>query len=323
MYRRPSAVRAERLIPLNHSPDMDHDPVRANGGMSSLEQGEVSARVVDEGERWHRVEIGEEERQHIERFARGVAVAVIVVIVLIVIGILTIPRWITLLSHESERRFVEPYVGWLSDLALDPVHPDVEAYVKELGADVAAEMELPAGLELEIHVIEGDEVNAFATLGGHIFVLEGLIEQLDNENSLAMVLGHEIAHAARRDPLTSLSRGLLLQLLLSTATGDTSTSRDLGGQLVLTAYSRELEETADELALAALHRLYGHVGGATTLFEDLRELEVFAPGTLLATHPDLSSRIQAIEDRCAARGWTVEATASYPDAVLEGLSSGP
>ncbi|MDG1490547.1 MAG: M48 family metalloprotease, partial [Planctomycetota bacterium] len=118
-------------------------------------------------------------------------------------------------------------------------------------------------------------------------------------------------------------RGILLQLLLTTATGETSTSRDLGGQLVLTAYSRELEENADALALDALQRVYGHAGGATGLFEELREVEIFAPGGILASHPDLSSRIRAIEDRCDERGWPMEETAPYPDAVLEGLSSGP
>ncbi len=305
---------------------MDHDPDPANGSSDPAgpaDQGAAPAGSVDQDERWRRAEIDEDERRHIERFARGAAVAVIVGVVLIVIGILTVPHWITVLSHESERRFVEPYVEWIADLALDPVHPDVEAYVKGLGAEVAAQMDLPEGLELEVHVIEGDEVNAFTTLGGHIFVLEGLIERLDNENSLAMVLGHEIAHAAQRDPLTSLSRGILLQLLLTTATGEASTSRDLGGQLVLTAYSRELEENADALALDALQSLYGHAGGATGLFEELREVEVFAPGGILASHPDLSSRIRAIEDRCDERGWPMEETAPYPDAVLEGLSSGP
>ena len=304
--------------------DTNLDPANGDSEPTDIDgHGDPRPEEVDQEERWRRTKIDEEERRHIERFARGAAVAVIVGVVLILIGILTVPRWITVLSHESERRFVEPYVEWIADLALDPVHPDVEAYVKGLGAEVAAQMDLPEGLELEIHVIEGGEVNAFTTLGGHIFVLEGLIERLDNENSLAMVLGHEIAHAAQRDPLTSLSRGLLLQLLLTTATGETSTSRDLGGQLVLTAYSRELEEEADALALDALQRLYGHAGGATGLFEELREVEVFAPGGILASHPDLSSRIRAIEDRCEERGWPMEETAPYPDAVLEGLSSGP
>ena len=188
--------------------------------------------------------------------------------------------------------------------------------MKALGAEMAAQMDLSEGLELEIHVVEGKEVNAFTTLGGHIFVLEGLIERLDNENSLAMVLGHEIAHAAKQT-LTSLSRGILLQLPLTTATGRRAPP-DLGGQLVLTAYSRELEENADGLALDA-QSLYGHAG-ATGFLEEPREVEVFAPAEFRFART--SRAASAPSNRCDERGRPMEETAPYPDAVLEGLSLG-
>ena len=187
-------------------------------------------------------------------------------------------------------------------------------------------MDVPADLDLTFHVIEGETVNAFTTLGGNIFVFDGLMLELDDENSLAMVLGHEIAHAVNRDPLSTMGRGILLQILITSLSGnggiDPSTTSELGFDLMLNAYSREQEEDADELAVIALHRQYGHVGGATDLFETLNEsYGDEEPPELFSSHPDTDDRIEMIRDIAKERGWGFEATNPYPDAVVEALSS--
>ncbi len=80
---------------------------------------------------------------------------------------------------------------------LDDSDPELQAYVETLGADVAREMDVPENLQLRFYVVDGDIENAFTTLGGHIFVVDELLMVVDNENSLAMVLSHEIAHGRR------------------------------------------------------------------------------------------------------------------------------
>ena len=277
--------------------------------MSLVEQGRSPLELSTKGN-WHRVEIGEEERQHIERFARGVAVAVIVVRA----DRDRDPHHPSL-DHPAQprkraalRRALRRLAG---DFALDPVHPEVEAYVQELGADAAAEMDLPAGLELEI-IIEGDEVNAFATLGGHIFVLEGLIEQLDNETASRWCSATR--SRGSRDPLTSLSRGFLLQLLCPPPPGTRAppgtwrAARPDGLQ-------QELEETADELALAALQRRTDTWAGPR---RSSRTSESWKSSPPDSWPPTPTSRAAPSDRRSFRRaGWTAEATASYPDAVLE------
>ena len=271
-------------------------------------------------------EVSAEESERIRRFVRGVAIVTILAVLLIILGIVTAPHWVKLISHKAERDFVEPYVGWVNDNLLDSSDPELQAYVERLGAEVAASMAVPEDLELEFYVIEGETVNAFTTLGGYIFVFDGLMLELDDENSLAMVLGHEIAHAINRDPLSMMGRGILLQIMITSLSGsggfDPSTTSELGFDLMLNAYSRDQEEEADRLALFGLVNKYGHAGGATELFEVLEEsYGGDEPPEILSSHPDTGDRIESIRELAEERGWGFEATNPYPDEVREALSS--
>ena len=270
-------------------------------------------------------EISEEEAERIRRFAYQVAIGTVLFVVLIIIGIVTAPQWVRMISHEAEREFVEPYVGWANKHLLDSSDSVLQGYIEQLGADVAANMDIPDGLDLKFFVVEGETINAFTTLGGYIFVYDGLMLELDDENSLAMVLGHEIAHAVNRDPLSMMGRGILLQIMITSLSGnggiDPSTTSELGFDLMLNAYSREQEEDADRLALLALNKRYGHVGGATELFETLQaSYGGDEPPEILSSHPDTDDRISMIREMAKERGWGFEATNPYPDEVLEALS---
>lgn len=274
----------------------------------------------------HKVDDSESAR--IQRFLYTVAIGTVVFVILIIVAVATAHLWVRLVSHASERRFMEPHVTWVNEHLFDAGDPVLQDYVERVGSQVASHMSLPADLELEFFVVDGDIVNAFTTLGGYIFVFEGLLHELDNENSLAMVLGHEIAHAGNRDPLTAAGRGILVQVMISSLSGsggmDPSQAAGLGSDIALNLYSRDQEEAADRWALQALAARYGHVGGATQLFEQLDEdygdedLPAF-----LASHPDLADRIAAIESAAGEQGWAVQPTAPYPPEVVEALSSRP
>ena len=145
------------------------------------------------------------------------------------------------------------------------------------------------------------------------------------EIGIAMVLAHEIAHAINRDPLSTAGRGILLQIMISSLSGsggiDPSTTSELGFDLMLNLYSREQEEEADRIALLALYSQYGHVGGATDLFETLRDdYGDVEPPEFLSSHPETSDRIAMIRKMAQERGWGVEATNPYPEEVREALS---
>ena len=78
--------------------------------------------------------------------------------------------------------------------------------------------------KIKLHVIDKDEVNAFAMPGDHLVVYTGLIKECDNQEELAGVLGHEMAHIQKRHVMKKLVKELGLSVLLSMTTGGNSQS---------------------------------------------------------------------------------------------------
>lgn len=176
---------------------------------------------------------------------------------------------------------------------------DVQRYLDDLATRIAAAQELPQDMSVSIHLVDGDAINAFATLGGHIFILRGLLERLPNENALAMVVAHEIAHVKHRDPIVALGRGVTIAVAFAALVGLTDSDLLQGvlnraGEITVLKFSRDQEEAADDAALKALQGMYGHVAGAEALFELLpRESGSEAP-VLFSTHPLSADRVAKI-----------------------------
>lgn len=262
--------------------------------------------------------VSEREEEKIRRFLITLAVGTVFFVVIIIVAILTADRWLTLISHESERRFIEPYIEWTDENLLSTTDPVLQEYIESLTAEIASEFNLDDSLRLKVRVIKGGPINAFAMLGGNLFVFENLIAALDDENSLAMILAHEIAHAHNRDPLLGAGRGILLQLIISTVSGggiDPNTI-NLGSDLMLNTYSRAQESEADRLALSALYQRYQHVGGATGLFQLLAtNNDTINNVEMLSTHPNVEQRILDIEAMARNNEWRSGATRPFPPEV--------
>lgn len=204
----------------------------------------------------------------------------------------------------------------------------VEAELQSLAGRLAAHMDLPEDMRLRVHYIDSEIVNAAAWLGGHVFVFRGLIERMPDENALAMVMGHEIAHAANRDAVANLGGALLLQLALGLVLGSAPASLEqiaVGpNALILLRFSRDAERRADADALAALAGLYGHTAGSGTLFEMLLEMASEQGGTapeLLSSHPLSENRIARLKRTAQARGWRLEGPATPLAPALAALGN--
>ncbi|MFP6809024.1 MAG: M48 family metallopeptidase [Pseudomonadales bacterium] len=173
----------------------------------------------------------------------------------------------------------------------------IEAYLQGLADSLAGVQNLPEGMLVQVNYIDDDTVNAFATLGGQIMIHRGLLEQLPHENSLVMVLAHEIAHIRFRDPIVSLGRGITIALSLAvilnaTDTGMFDSLLGQAGLLTAMSFSREQESRADQAALDALSQYYGHIGGSEELFDIFAmQREVLSPPSFLSTHPLTQERI--------------------------------
>lgn len=100
---------------------------------------------------------------------------------------------------------------------------------------------------LKVHIIQKDEVNAFALPDGHLVVYSGLIEASKNEQALIGVLGHEIAHIENNHVMKKLSKEIGFSVLMSITTGNNNNKviREIMHTVSSSAYDRSLEKEAD------------------------------------------------------------------------------
>lgn len=170
-------------------------------------------------------------------------------------------------------------------------------YLDRVSQNVIDKMSLPEGMQITVHYVNDDLVNAFATLGGHIVLYRGLLEKLDSEDELAMVVAHEVAHIKYRHPILSASHGVVVGVVLSligSSSGDDVVNKLLGttSMMSLMKYSRDYEFEADKDAINAIISLYGHAEGAIELFNVFKsEIGKAQPLEFLSTHPLTDNRV--------------------------------
>lgn len=225
-------------------------------------------------------------------------------------------------------RWVDPLLAARAPAAGSPEHArhaERDAALQALAARLAAAMDLPPGMTLQVGLDPSPQINAFATFGGRVRVFRGLLDALDSEDALAALLAHEIAHVRHRHLAANAGRGLALALVLGVVSADAGAVAArgvLGGatELALLGYSREQETEADAAAVAAVVRLYGHAGGVQALFETLGRSMAGRPGAevpeLLRTHPQTDKRIAAARALAVKQGWRVDGPLTPLDAPL-------
>ncbi|MCK5872889.1 MAG: M48 family metallopeptidase [Methylococcales bacterium] len=213
-------------------------------------------------------------------------------------------RYIPFETERSIAASLEEQYGDLAALSLNPEQQKIQAYLQTLSNTLAEHQQLPEEMVITAHYVDDDTVNAFATLGGHIIIFEGLLSQMPHENALSTVLAHEIAHIKHRDPLVSIGRGLTVVLALSSLAGISNNAIagqfiEQTGLLTSLSFSRQQESAADEEAFHTLQSYYGHLQGAADLFEILKQAAAGHQSQTLSffrSHPLTDDRIQAIED---------------------------
>lgn len=97
---------------------------------------------------------------------------------------------VTRLSDDEEMRVGDELAQHAN---FGPADLRSEAYVQTVARPLLANLRRPR-IRYRFHVVESDEINAFALPGGHIFVMTGLLKFVENEAQLTAVLGHEISH---------------------------------------------------------------------------------------------------------------------------------
>ena len=182
----------------------------------------------------------------------------------------------------------------------------------------------------QVNLIFSKQLNAFCMPGGKIAVYSGIIDQLAlTDDELAMILGHEMAHALReharervaKSKATSMGLSLGAQLLGLGSLGDVAAG--LGTQLLTLKFSRDDETEADLVGLEIAARAGYQPQAAVRLWEKMMAATGSGKGTeFFSTHPSGPHRIQELQANVAkvraqllARG--------YPEAAPMTLDAGP
>ena len=181
-------------------------------------------------------------------------------------------------------------------------------------AQAAADVD--PGFDWEFNVIESQQANAFALPGGKTAVYTGLLTVAENHSGLAVVMGHEIAHAIARHGAERLAHQKLVQigtLAASVAVGDMDydTQRMVMGALgvgaqygVLLPFSREHESEADYMGLLFVARACFDPTEAPKLWERMGEMsQDQQTAEFMSTHPSHGTRIKQFQE------WMPEALA--------------
>jgi len=162
-----------------------------------------------------------------------------------------------------------------------------------------------------VAILDTNEINAFATSGGHIFITRGLIAAAKSEDALAGAIAHEIAHIQLQHSIKAIKTSRITRAIMITGASaagavsgydaDEMTSvfnesvGDIVGTLVNNGYSQAQEFSADAEALSLLAGAGYNPGGLLEMLRELEKTGKSSPGGFNKTHPSPDKRIAAAE----------------------------
>lgn len=192
------------------------------------------------------------------------------------------------------------------------------AMVKRVGQKLAAAVETYLrnnGYEAEVqnynwefNLVQDKQVNAFCMPGGKIVVYEGLLPVTQTEAALAIVLGHEIAHAVayhsseqyqkqiKQQTIGQVAGAVLTSAGMGSNTASTlSTLYGLGSQMATLKYSRDNETEADHIGLIFAAMAGYDPNEAITFWQRMAASSNNSTPAFLSTHPTDAQRIAHIK----------------------------
>jgi predicted Zn-dependent protease len=165
----------------------------------------------------------------------------------------------------------------------------INEYVNQIGQRLAAKSERP-NLRYTFQVVDDNAINAFATMGGFVYVHKGLLTAADNEAQLASVMGHEIGHITARHAIKQMGETMRTQGLLAATGADRSQAVNIGVQLAMRLpHSRRAEFEADQVGLNMLTRA-GYAPSEMVAFMQ-KLVSARSTPTFLSTHPAAADRV--------------------------------
>jgi predicted Zn-dependent protease len=242
------------------------------------------------------------------RIRIGLKLTIICCLTLLIVHAFSPSRAISITIKEEEELSKE-FLKVLENRYEIIEDPLITEYVNTVGKNILSVIpELP--FTYHFYVVKQHVYNAFATPAGHIFINSGLLEALENEEELAGILAHEIAHVVCRHisqnidrspkiglaTLAGVAAGIFIGAGGAAAVGNAVAIGSVAaGQSVSLAFSREDELQADQIGLDYLYKSGYGAEGLLASLKKIRSKQWFGTDQIpdyLMTHP-------ASEDRMA------------------------
>jgi len=214
------------------------------------------------------------------------------------------PMWASKadMEVESAKQFAEMKASM-------PLITDRETidYIACVANAVVSVLDPPySDLEWEMAIFESDAVNAFAMPGGKIGVMQGILKAAQNQDQLAAVIGHEIAHVTAEHSAERASRGTISNVGIQVAavilgggrSGQTYTAYEAlnqGAALgIMLPFSRNQESEADVIGLKYMAKAGFDPRQAVPLWQNMMNEAGNEPAEFMSTHPSSEKRIDAL-----------------------------
>lgn len=175
----------------------------------------------------------------------------------------------------------------------------VESIVNQLAAGLDEEYR-----ELHVQVHEDKNINAFALPGGYIFVLTGILDNIEAPEEVIGVLGHEIGHVIHRHGIKRIAQSFWFRILLMQVLGDVAGIADVlagqAGNLLSLKFDRDQETESDTFGVDLMIKTGFDPTPVPNFFERLPDHNL---PEWFSTHPNPDGRADELRDRL--RGLTL------------------
>lgn len=173
-------------------------------------------------------------------------------------------------------------------------NPEINRYINEIGQRLEQQSKR-SDIPYTFQVVDDKGINAFATMGGFVYINRGLIASADNEAQLASVMAHEIGHIEGRHAIQQMRQTAIARGLATAAGLNSNTLVNIGVELALQRPNgRKDEFQADQLGLETLTQTGYAPSGMLGFMEKLLKKGASVP-SFLSTHPATSERITALQ----------------------------
>jgi len=176
------------------------------------------------------------------------------------------------------------------------------SYVKCVTQAIINQLEEPyASYDWDIELFDIEDVNAFAMAGGKMGVFSGLLEVTENQDQLASVIGHEIAHVTRKHTLKKTNQAVFTERVVAigaSATGAgtaaTNTAAMIAQLGLMLPYSRGHESEADVVGLKYMAKAGFDPRASVKLWTNMSKASPGGPPEWISTHPSDETRISKL-----------------------------